>query len=201
MSYATGKKLKLRLLGDPILAATAKPIETIDDDIRALAREMLRIMYESNGIGLAGNQVGAPLRIVTLHIEAPKEEDVPRAALSQGELELLPKMPVTLINPEIVSHSDDAVPFNEGCLSVPKIYADVVRPSRVVLRSKLLDGSEILLECGGLLGRCVQHELDHLNGIVFVQKVADPEYAEIEKSVNKLIRKNGPRNFRVRRLV
>lgn len=194
------KKCKLRYLGDPILAAKAKPIERIDDDVRSLAREMLRIMYESNGIGLAGNQVGVPLRIVTLHIEAPKDEDS-EAPSSPGELELLPKMPITLINPEIVSHSDDAVLFNEGCLSVPKIYADVARPSRIVLKSKLLDNSEILLECAGLLARCVQHELDHLDGIVFVQKVPQPEYAEIEKAVNKLIRKNGPKNFRVRRLV
>ena len=92
-------------------------------------------------------------------------------------------------------------PKTPGCLSVPKLYADVVRSRRIVLKSMLLDGSSILLECGGLLARCVQHELDHLDGVVFVQRAEEESYQAIEPGLRKLLRKGGYRNFTVRRLI
>lgn len=194
--------LNLRYIGDPVLAAKAKPVEVIDDSIRDLSAKMIRTMYKNNGIGLAGNQVGFPLRIVVIHVERPEDED--RAAAepeTEGERKLIPLMPVTLINPEIVSFSDDKCVFNEGCLSVPKLYADVVRSRRIVLKSTLLDGSSILLECGGLLARCIQHELDHLEGNVFVQRAEEESYQQILPRLSKMIRKNGWKNYKVRRLV
>ena len=195
-------KLKLRLLGDPILAAKAKPVEQITEETERISEAMLGIMYKSHGIGLAGNQVGLLQRIVTIDIEPPTDEDGNELPLhSEGERKLLPKMPITLINPEIVSFSGNLCPFDEGCLSVPEIYANVMRSDAVMLKSMLLDGSEFVLECGGLLARVVQHELDHLDGIVFVQKVDPDAYPAISKRVDKLIRKNGPRGFKVRRLV
>ena len=195
-------KLKLRLLGDPILAAKAKPVEQITDETHLISEAMLRIMYKAHGIGLAGNQVGLLQRIVTIDIDPPKDEDGNELPVhSPGEKKLLPPMPITLINPEIVSYSENLCPFDEGCLSVPDIYARVMRSNAVVLKSLLLDGTEFVLECGGLLARVIQHELDHLNGIVFVQKV-DPEvYPTISRRVEKLIKRNGPRGFKVRRLV
>lgn len=200
--FGKGKKLSIRYFGDPILAAKAKPVEEITDDIRALAADMLELMYEKNGIGLAGNQVGLPLKIVVIDIGPEEDEDgKPLLPSTPGEMELLPKMPVALINPEIVSYSDDLSDFDEGCLSVPKLYANVKRPSRVVLKTQLLDGSSLTAECGGLLARVLQHELDHLDGIVFVQKAEEEDYSKIEGGVEKLIRKNGPRGFKVKRLV
>lgn len=192
----------MRYFGDPVLAAKAKPIEEITDEIRELSGKMIQLMYDKNGIGLAGNQVGLPLKIVVIDIEPPEDENGnPVAPQTPGEIELLPKMPITLINPEIVSYSDDLCDFDEGCLSVPKLYANVKRPSSVVLKSQLLDGTSIFAECGGLLARVIQHELDHLDGIVFVQKAENEDYQKIEAGVEKLIRKNGPRNFKVKRLV
>jgi len=196
------KNLKLRLLGDPILCAKAKRIESVDDSIRELSAQMIQTMYDNNGIGLAGNQVGVLQRIVVIHVEPSEDEDghvIPPE--SPGEEFLLPKMPVTLINPEIVSSSEDTCLYEEGCLSVPKLYADVVRSRRIVLKSNLLDGSSILLECAGLLARCVQHELDHLDGVVFVQRAEAEAYRAIEPGIRKLLRKGGYRNFTVRRLI
>ena len=196
------KNLKLRFLGDPVLCAKAKKIEVIDDSVRELSARMIQTMYDSNGIGLAGNQVGELRRIVVIHVDPAKDEDghvIPPE--SPGEEFLLPKMPITLINPEIVSFSEDTCTYEEGCLSVPKLYADVVRSRRIVLRSTLLDGSSILLECAGLLARCVQHELDHLDGIVFVQRAEEAAYQAIEPGIRKLLRKGGYKNFTVRRPV
>jgi len=196
------KNLKIRLLGDPVLCAKAKPVEVIDDSVRELSAQMIQAMYDNNGIGLAGNQVGVLQRIVVIHVEPAEDENghaIPPD--SPGEQVLLPKMPVTLINPEIVSFSEDTCAYEEGCLSVPKLYADVVRSRRIVLKSMLLDGSSILLECGGLLARCVQHELDHLDGVVFVQRAEEDGYRAIEPGIRKMIRKGGYRNFTVRRLV
>ena len=196
------EKLKLRLLGDPILAAKARPVDQITEETERISEAMLQIMYKSHGIGLAGNQVGLLQRIVTIDIDPPKDEDGNELPVhSPGEKKLLPLMPITLINPEIVSYSENLCPFDEGCLSVPDIYARVMRSNAVVLKSLLLDGTEFVLECGGLLARVIQHELDHLDGIVFVQKV-DPEvYPTISRRVEKLIKRNGPRGFKVRRLV
>ena len=196
------EKLRLRLLGDPILAAKARPIEQITEETHRISEAMLRIMYDSHGIGLAGNQVGLLQRIVTIHVEPPTDEDGNELPVeSPGERELLPKMPITLINPEIVSFSGNLCPFDEGCLSVPEVYGCVMRSDAVVLKSMLLDGTEFVLECGGLLARVVQHELDHLDGIVFVQKVDPDAYPAISRRVDKLIKRNGPRGFKVRRLV
>jgi len=196
------EKLKLRLLGDPILAAKARPVDQITEETQRISEAMLDIMYKSHGIGLAGNQVGLLQRIVTIDIDPPKDEDGNELPVhSPGEQKLLPLMPITLINPEIVSYSGNLCPFDEGCLSVPEVYGCVMRSDSVVLKSMLLDGSEFVLECGGLLARVIQHELDHLDGIVFVQKVAPDAYPAISKRVEKIIKRNGPRGFKVRRLV
>ncbi len=192
----------MRYIGDPVLGAKAKDIPVITDEIRRLSADMIQTMYDNNGIGLAGNQIGVPLKIVTIHVDAPEDKDGnPVEMETEGERQLIPKMPVTLINPEILSYSDDKCGYEEGCLSVPKLYANVIRSRRVMLKSMLLDGSTVLLECGGLLGRCIQHELDHLDGNIFVQRAEAGDYASIEPKLNKLIRKNGWKNYKVKRLI
>ena len=114
---------------------------------------------------------------------------------SPGELALLPRMPLVLVNPEIISYSDDLNVRDEGCLSVPDIYAPVWRPSRVVMRAQLLDGSVITEECGGLLGRCIQHELDHLDGKLFVDRVTKEDIAEVAADLRRLERYGAKHKF------
>ena len=190
------EKLRLRLLGDPILAAKARPIEQITEETHRISEAMLRIMYDAHGIGLAGNQVGLLQRIVTIHVEPPTDEDGNELPVeSPGERALLPKMPITLINPEIISRSEALCPFDEGCLSVPDIYARVTRSASVVLKSRLLDGTEFILECGGLLARVVQHELDHLDGVLFTDRVSPAGQKKIRAELEMLERNGAKRNY------
>ena len=192
------KSLTMKYLGEPCLHQKAARIEEITDDIRSLGEAMLEVMYKQNGVGLAAPQVGISLRLVTLDVPEPKEPGMP---LSPGERELLPQMPLVLVNPEIESFSAVTEVGEEGCLSVPKLYAPVERPVSVVLKTTLLDGRQIRVDCGGFLARALQHELDHLDGVVYVQRVKDPDYAEILPQLQKIYKKYGPRGYKINRLV
>ena len=184
------EKLKLRLLGDPILAAKARPVEQITEETQRISEAMLDIMYKAHGIGLAGNQVGLLQRIVTIDIDPPTDEDGNELPVhTEGEKKLLPLMPITLINPEIVSYSGNLCPFDEGCLSVPEVYGRVMRSDAVVLKSMLLDGSDFVLECGGLLARCLQHEIDHLDGKLFYDRISPEEQKAAAPVMRKLARR------------
>ena len=140
--------------------------------------------------------------MVALHVDPPTDKAgnvvMP---LSPGEMELCPKMPVVLINPEIVSFSKALETREEGCLSVPKVYAPVERPVSVVLKAQILDGPMIQLDCGGLLARAIQHELDHLDGVVYVQRVKSPDFEEMLPELEKIIRKSGNKDYTIKRLV
>jgi len=163
---------------------------------------MIDCMYERNGVGLAATQVGVPLRVLVIHTSQPENDDGQPIPLSTpGERQLVPMMPLTLINPEIISCSEESGVYEEGCLSIPGIYVDVERPLRMVLKSKLLDGSEIQLECGGFLARVLQHEIDHLNGIVYVQRVKSPLFEDALPVLEKIVKKSGAKNFKIKRLV
>ena len=199
-----GKKkiLTVRTLGDNVLHVKAKMVSSVDNEIREFGKKLIETMYAKDDIGLAATQVGVPLRMVALHVDPPTDKAgnviMP---LSPGETELCPKMPLVLINPEIVSFSRALETREEGCLSVPKIYAPVERPVSVVLKAQLLDGPPVLLDCGGLLARAIQHELDHLDGVVFVQRVKSPDFEEILPALEKIIRKSGNKNYTIKRLV
>ena len=135
----------------PVLRAKAKPIG-VGDDVRALSERMLATMYAAPGIGLAAPQVGEALRLVVLDVSA---KDAPPA-------------PMVLVNPEVVAASHELATREEGCLSLPGMYADVTRPFVVKVRYQALDGSKQEIEGEGLLSACLQHEIDHLNGVLFV---------------------------------
>jgi peptide deformylase len=196
--FGKKKPLTMKYLGEACLHQKAARIEEITDDIRSLAEAMLELMYKHDGVGLAAPQVGISLRLVTLDVPEPKEPGMP---LSPGERELLPQMPLVLVNPEIESFSAVTEVGEEGCLSVPKLYAPVERPVSVVLKSTLLDGRQIRVDCGGFLARALQHELDHLDGVVYVQRVKDPDFAEVLPQLQKIYRKYGPRGYKINRLV
>src|SRR5262245_38789136 len=141
---------------DPRLKKKAKPVATVDDGVRRLMADMLETMYAAPGIGLAAPQVGVGKRVIVL--------DVAR----EGE----PKNPLRLANPEIVWASDDDSTYEEGCLSVPEHYAEVVRPRAVKVRYLDETGAERLIESDGLLATCLQHEIDHLDGILFIDHLS-----------------------------
>lgn len=147
-------KLDIITLPDPKLRLVSEPVERIDDELGRLLDDMLETMYEAPGIGLAGIQVGVPRRIITIDVSGREE----------GEA----RSPLFLINPEIVTSSDDRSVYEEGCLSIPDYYAEVERPASVRLRYLDREGKQQEIDADGLLATCIQHEVDHLDGKLFI---------------------------------
>ncbi|MCK5844741.1 MAG: peptide deformylase [Victivallales bacterium] len=185
MSFFNKKRLRIRIYGDPVLKKTAARIAEIDSELKALAKTMLTTMRSADGLGLAAPQVGISRRLVILDIPEPKS-----AVLSPGERLLLPKMPVPLVNPECVPVTTEQVTSEEGCLSVPKVYAKVTRPAKIMLTAEMINGERIHVECSGLLSKAIQHEIDHLNGVLFPDRIDDEEMGKIAPVLKKLLSEN-----------
>jgi len=143
---------------DRRLREVSKPIEAVTDEIRALARDMLDVMYDEPGIGLAAPQLGFPVRLVVVDVAWTEEG--------------AEKSPRILVNPEIL-HAEGSITWNEGCLSVPEFQADVERAERVRLRATDLDGQALEIDASGLEAVCFQHEIDHLDGVLFTERMRD----------------------------
>jgi peptide deformylase len=146
---------------DPRLREISKPVEGVDDELRSLVADMFETMYAAPGIGLAAIQVGVPKRVLVIDLQEPEEEG--------GEPV---RDPHVFINPEILETSDRDVPYTEGCLSVPDQFAEVDRPDRIRARWMDLDGKVRDEEIEGLLATCLQHEMDHLNGVLFIDHLS-----------------------------
>lgn len=146
--------LKIELLGSDVLRRPAKEIDVIDDDLRTLVRDMFETMYDAEGIGLAGPQVGIGRRLIVVDVN--QEETGPFA----------------LINPRIVDRVAETDRAEEGCLSIPGVSSIVERSSRVVVEALSESGEPVRIEADGLLGRCLQHEIDHLDGVLFVDRLS-----------------------------
>ena len=146
---------------DAILRQISKPVETFDADLKVLVADMFETMYAAPGIGLAAVQVGVPIRLLVIDLQEPEEEG--------GEPVRDPRV---FINPEILWHSDEEVPYTEGCLSVPEQYAEVMRPDRIRARWRDSDGNAHEEEIDGLLAVCLQHEMDHLEGVLFIDHLS-----------------------------
>ena len=142
----------LVILPDPKLRLISEPVKEITQEIRQLADDMLETMYDAPGVGLAAIQIGVPLRVVTMDVSKSEDEH----------------QPMVLINPEITWASQEKRVYEEGCLSIPEYYEEVERPDRVRFRYMNLQGEVIEQEADGLLATCVQHEVDHLNGVLFI---------------------------------
>ena len=147
---------KIVKYGDPVLRKTCKPVAEINDDILKLIRDMFETMYDAPGIGLAAPQIGELQRVIV--------HDIDREDLKTG--------PILMANPEIIEASDEDATYEEGCLSVPEHYSDVVRPAKVTVRYLDRDGETREMTCEGLLSTCVQHEIDHLDGILFIDHIS-----------------------------
>jgi peptide deformylase len=146
----------LIILPDPQLRLPSAKVETIDDDLRRLADDMLATMYDAPGIGLAAIQIGVPKRLITLDVS--RDEDG--------------RSPQVFVNPEILWQSEETSSYEEGCLSIPDYYEEVERPTRVRVHYTMLSGERAEVEADGLLAVCLQHEIDHLNGVLFIDHIS-----------------------------
>jgi len=170
--------------GDPILRAKGKPIENIDDRIRELAANMIETMHAANGVGLAAQQIGEALQLTVLDVSLV--EDRPSTLKVDGK-EVDPKtaMPLALINPEIELQGVTETGV-EGCLSFPEITGDIERAKSVTVRAQSLEGSTIEIEASGFLARAIQHEGDHLNGILFIDRMNSAAKAALSSRLKRL---------------
>ncbi len=164
---------------DPILRQISKPVETFDAALKTLVEDMFETMYDAPGIGLAAVQVGEPIRLLVIDLQEPAEEG--------GEPIRDPRI---FINPEILWHSDSDVPYTEGCLSVPEQYAEVMRPDRIRARWRDVDGNPCEEEIDGLLAVCLQHEMDHLNGVLFIDHLSRLKRDMVLKKLAKWRKEN-----------
>jgi peptide deformylase len=176
--------LALTKLGHPVLRAKAEPVAGIDDALRKLAADMLETMYAHDGCGLAANQVGVARRLVVIDTrEARKRPSVLRIG---GKSRPVGKhMPMVLINPEI-ELSGGRVSGSEACLSIPGVHGEVDRPAVVRVRALDLDGREVEFEAEGLLARALQHEVDHLDGILFIDRLDAAERRRVAEELHQL---------------
>ena len=141
---------------DPRLQAVSTDVEKVDAEIRKLVDEMAESMYAADGIGLAAVQIGVPKRVIVIDLDQKEGKKNPRA----------------FINPKIIWASEEMAVFEEGCLSVPEIWDDVERPARIKAEYLDLDGKKVELEADGMLATCLQHEMDHLNGVLFIDHLS-----------------------------
>jgi peptide deformylase len=176
--------LQILEYGAPILRAKGKRIEEIDDRIRELVANMIETMHAANGIGLAAQQVGEALQLTVLDIS--QVEDRPSTLTLDGN-DADPKaaMPLVLINPEIELRGETEVGV-EGCLSFPEITGDIERTKSVIVRAQALEGDTIQIEASGFLARAMQHEGDHLNGILFIDRMNSAAKAALSSRLKRL---------------
>jgi len=176
--------LQILEYGDPLLRAKGKPIENIDDRIRELVANMIETMHAANGVGLAAQQVGEPLQLTVLDVSLV--EDRPSTLKLAGK-EVDPKtsMPLVLVNPEIELAGENELGI-EGCLSFPEITGNIERAKSVIVRAQTLDGGTIDIEATGFLARAIQHEGDHLNGILFIDRMNSAAKAALSSRLKRL---------------
>jgi peptide deformylase len=156
---------------DPRLKEVSEPVAEVTDEIRALMDDMLETMYAAPGIGLAAIQIGVPKRVIVIDLGKPKPGDEDGEANSEEKKEKDPD-PMYFVNPELVWASDDLVVCEEGCLSVPDLYDEVERPAQVRVRFLDYHGKQQEIDCDGMLAVCIQHEMDHLEGTLFIDHLS-----------------------------
>lgn len=149
-------KRPIVIIPDPLLKTVSDPVERVNARVRTLLDDMLETMYDAPGIGLAGIQIGVPERVIVMDVSREEEE----------------RNPLCLVNPEIVWTSEERSVYEEGCLSIPEYYEEVERPAECTVRYLDRDGAEREMHCAGILSTCVQHEIDHLNGVLFIDHIS-----------------------------
>lgn len=157
---------------NPVLKQVSQPVDKVDDELRALMDDMLETMYDAPGIGLAAIQIGVAKRVIVMDLARQGEEPQPRY----------------FVNPEILWASEETAPYEEGCLSVPEYYDEIERPARVRLRYLNYQGEQVEEEADGLYAVCIQHEMDHLEGVLFIDHLSRLKREQAVKKVRKLTR-------------
>jgi peptide deformylase len=187
--------LSILQYGDPILRAKGKQIEKIDDHIRELAANMIETMHAANGIGLAAQQVGEALQLTVLDVS--QIEDRPSTLkLNGNDVDPMASMPLVLINPEVELGGETEI-GTEGCLSFPEINGQIQRAESTMARAQNLEGDKIEIVATGLLARAIQHEVDHLNGILFIDRMNSAAKAALSSRLKRL-QKQTKRGKRIR---
>ena len=161
---------RIRMYGDPILHERALPIEAITEEDHQIAKKMLATMYSNPiGIGLAATQVGILRRLIVIDIDRDDPDNAP----------------IVLINPEILEQEGESV-IEEGCLSIPELKAEVKRPEKIIVSARTLDDEEIIIEDESLLARVLQHEIDHLNGILFIDHLSRKKLKRLKAKLRQI---------------
>jgi peptide deformylase len=191
----------LVILPDSQLRLVSTPVAEITPEIRTLVADMFETMYDAPGIGLAAIQIGVPKRVVTLDVakRAPEpaeeaaagESETPDAPDGQEKRDRQPRNPMAFINPEIIWSSEERSVYEEGCLSIPEYYEEVERPASVRVAYTDLDGKRQEIEADGLLATCIQHEIDHLNGVLFIDHLSRLKRERVTKRFAKQARREG----------
>ena len=163
------------LLPEPVLREQSAPIERFDDDLKRLVSDMTQTMYDAPGIGLAAIQIGIARRILVIDIAKDEDNQTPQI----------------FINPEIVKHSEVTSVYEEGCLSIPEYYAEVERPAEITVNYLDLSGKKQVIETDGLMATCLQHEIDHLNGVLFIDYLSRLKRQMVIKKFTKLTKLAG----------
>lgn len=171
-------KLKIAYYGNPILRKKASPVLTIDDEIKQLVNDMIIAMDEKDGIGLAAPQVGHSIALFITRVPIEKEND----EWEKGNVRVF-------INPKILEHSQEQDSFSEGCLSIPKVYGDVFRPIKIKVEATDLEGNRFTEELFGLHARVVLHENDHINGVLFIDRLSKEERKSLDVKLREIKKK------------
>jgi peptide deformylase len=160
---------EILVVPNPVLKQVSQPVERVDDELRALMDDMLETMYDAPGIGLAAIQIGVPKRVIVMDLGTAED-----------------RQPRYFVNPEILWASEDTLPYEEGCLSIPEYFDEVDRPSRVKLRYLNYQGEQVEEDADGLFAVCIQHEMDHLEGVLFIDHLSRLKREQAVKKVKKL---------------
>jgi peptide deformylase len=184
-------KLPIVRYGDPILRAKGKRIAAVDAHVRELAANMIETMHMANGIGLAAQQVGEALQLTVIDVSRAEDQES-TMKLNGAEVDPKASMPLLLLNPELTlgKETDLAV---EGCLSFPEITADIRRSISASVRAQTLEGTPVEIEASGLLARAFQHEVDHLNGILFTDRMTAATKVALRSRLKRMQEENAPR--------
>ena len=183
MVYSRAVTLEIVKYGHPVLREKGKPVARVTQEIRQLAADMIETMYAAKGVGLAAQQIGRALLLTVVDV---RDSERPSEMFIDGQAQDLDlRMPLVLVNPKIAGAAGEQIGI-EGCLSVPDINADIRRAARVTVTAQTLDGGTLTFDCTGLFARAVQHEVDHLNGVLFIDRMDAATRASLSGKLKKL---------------
>jgi peptide deformylase len=177
--------LPIVIYGDSVLRVKCKPVTDVTDEVRQLAQDMIETMHHARGVGLAAPQVGIPLQLAVIEVPAD-EESVTYLKVNGEDTPMAEAMPVIFLNPKIELGKDKAI-GEEGCLSIPDLRNEVRRAAEVKVTYQTLDGQTVTMEADGLLARAFQHEIDHLNGILFIDRLSAAAKLGVRRKLKRLM--------------